>query len=67
MEARGVHDFTVLHFACYGGNSTIVQYLVETCHVDITIKDVNDEIPLDIAKKEGHTEVVEYLHSKMMT
>ena len=42
MYPRG----SLLHYACYGGNSRTIQYLIETKYLYINEKDINGRTPL---------------------
>jgi ankyrin repeat protein len=52
---------TALHHACWYGQLEIVQYLIETCHVDTESKGVHEWTALFVAIKEGHSDIVRYL------
>jgi ankyrin repeat protein len=53
-------DFTLLHCAVFAGDGEFSKFLVSN-GADFTAKDRNDLTPLGFAKKEGKTEVVQYL------
>ncbi|MFC1652086.1 ankyrin repeat domain-containing protein [Planctomycetota bacterium] len=68
LTARGA-DLTVredrrggalLHVAAYGGRKAIVEWLLAS-GVDVNARDNRGTTPLDLAKRRGHTEIIEIL------
>lgn len=55
----------LLHFAARNNHTEIAQYLVENNLVDIDLKDVNGETPLDYALKFHNTEIEKIIKSKL--
>ena len=49
-EAKTDSGLTALHYASDKGHLEIVQYLIETCHVDMEAKDNDGETALDLAR-----------------
>ena len=54
-------NFTPLHYACWAGKLEIVALLVEKYNAHINIRSQSGKRPIDLAKDENHTAVVEYL------
>jgi ankyrin repeat protein len=64
VEATNTHGYTALHLACSHGHVNIVDYLIRTCHVNVTRRTALHELgrnSLHIACIHGHYNVVEYL------
>ncbi len=55
------HGQNALHKAAANGHLDVVQYLVEQCHFDVEFPDESGNIPLDLAKNNGHDQVANYL------
>ena len=52
-----------LHFASLNGHFPIVQYFIETLHIDKDIKDNDGYLALHYASQNGHLPIIEYLIS----
>ncbi|WP_353279072.1 ankyrin repeat domain-containing protein [Wolbachia endosymbiont (group B) of Longitarsus flavicornis] len=63
----GVHTYgnysTPLHWASKGGRLDVVEHLV-SLGANIDAKDWYSKIPIDIARSEGHTDIVQYLEER---
>jgi hypothetical protein len=55
------HGQNALHKAAANGHLDVVQYLVEQCHFDVEFPDESGNIPLDLAKNNGHDQIANYL------
>jgi ankyrin repeat protein len=64
IEATNTHGYTALHLACRYGHLNVVDYLIQTCHVNVSTCEsprVSGYNSLHIACIHGHYNVVEYL------
>ena len=52
-----------LHWAAKYGQLEVIKYLVEACKCPVDIRDHGNKTPLEMARDQGHTHVVEYLSS----
>mmetsp|Transcript_20377 Transcript_20377/g.29266 ORF Transcript_20377/g.29266 Transcript_20377/m.29266 type:complete len:410 (+) Transcript_20377:89-1318(+) len=52
---------TALHKAAYWGHAHVIQFLVETCHVDVNVQDNAGDTALHDAARFAHQDVVEAL------
>lgn len=52
---------TVLHYACWGGHTSVVTYLIESMQLDHTRKNVEGLIPIQMAAAGNFVDIVKYL------
>ena len=62
-NAITIEGNSLLHYACEKGSLQIVQFLVRNNSL-INIKNNDGETPLQLAEKNGHQEVVNFLIQK---
>jgi hypothetical protein len=63
MQAQSEDGRTCLFYASWSGALPVVQYLVETCHININTKNKQDRSALYYACHNGHVDCVAYLLS----
>ena len=51
-----------MHYAALSGNIEIIKFLAPLI-VDPNIRDISGDTPIDLARRNGHNEVVKYLES----
>jgi ankyrin repeat protein len=54
---------TPLHWAAYYGQLEVIKYFVEVRKCPVNIKNHHNQTPLQLARENGHTNIVEYLSS----
>lgn len=52
---------SLLHYATWGGSIECVQFLVDSCHKDIRIRNLEGILPFQFASAGNHVEIVKYL------
>ena len=63
VNAKNPFSWTALHIASWIGNYDVVQCLIEQPYIDVYITDNQGRSPLDVAKSNGHSNVVNLLTS----
>ena len=58
------YDSTPLHWAARHNTVDMVRYLVETCGMDVNVRDEDGDTPLDYADWNDNYDVIEYLESE---
>ena len=58
------YDSTPLHWAARYNTVDMVRYLVETCGMDVNVRDEDGDTPLDYAAWGDNYDVIEYLESE---
>ena len=61
MDIEDKHRRTPLHYACQNGHTEVAEFLYNECKCDKSTKDSNGVTPEDLAKLNGHGDIVTVL------
>ncbi|XP_065831398.1 uncharacterized protein [Oscarella lobularis] len=63
VSVKNQDEWTALHFASFNGHSSVVEYLVDNCAVDVNEQAKTGSTPLMLACVRGHIFTVQFLFS----
>ena len=61
LNAKGLDQWSALHFACESGHLNVVQELLSRPKIDVEALSTMDRTPLHLACIKGHCEIVKAL------